>query len=109
MLASRRPEDLNVRKGSEAVIGLVPGCGPSPIYEYGPRPTLSKPCRTTPLTGSVQDPTLPADQTAGRSRSPSGGRGKSGLHGDKAAGNARRGRPQGKRHRKQTARGFGQG
>ena len=33
--------------------------------------------------------------------------GKSGLHGEKAAGNARRGRPQGQRHRKQTARRFG--
>ena len=29
--------------------------------------------------------------------------GKSGLHGNKVPGNARRGQPQGKRHRKQTA------
>jgi len=33
----------------------------------------------------------------------SGGRGKSGLHGTTVAGNARRGRPQGKCHREQTA------
>jgi len=37
------------------------------------------------------------------------GGGKSGLHDDEAAGNARRGRPQGQRHRKQTAQGFGPG
>ena len=35
------------------------------------------------------------------------GGGKSGLHGDTVPDNARRGRPQGKRHRKQTACGFG--
>ena len=39
----------------------------------------------------------------GRSR-PRGGRGKSGLHGNTVPGNARRGRPQGKCHREQTAR-----
>jgi len=35
------------------------------------------------------------------------GRGKSGLHGDTAPDNVRRGRPQGKRHRKQTAATLG--
>ena len=39
----------------------------------------------------------------GRSR-PAGGGGKSGLHGNTVPGNARRGRPQGKCHREQTAR-----
>lgn len=45
------------------------------------------------LTASGFAPTFAADQTAGRSLSPAqaGGGGKSGLHGDKAAGNARRG------------------
>lgn len=40
---------------------------------------------------------------AGRPRRPSGGRGKSGLHEARVPGNARRGQPQGKRHREQTA------
>ena len=49
------------------------------------------------LTRDREAATLGTDQTVGRSPSSSqeGGGGKSGLHGDKAAGNARRGRPQG--------------
>ena len=53
------------------------------------------------MAGWRIDPVPPNDhafvwnQMAGRSRRPSGGRGKSGLHFDMAVGNAHRGRPQG--------------
>ena len=43
-------------------------------------------------------------QTVGRPLFPCGERGKSGLHGGAVPGNARRGRPQGKCHRKYTAK-----
>ncbi len=43
-------------------------------------------------------------QAAGWPLPPRGGGGKSGLHGNTVPGNARRGRPQGKCHREQTAR-----
>ncbi len=53
------------------------------------------------LTGSAAAATF--DSPAGRTAASLSRRGgKSGLHGRTVPGNARRGRPQGKRHRKQT-------
>lgn len=52
----------------------------------------------------------PVRRPGGRAAGFDARRGKSGLHGETVPGNARRGRPQGQCHRKQTARGpFGRG
>jgi len=74
-----------------------------------PPPSLH---RSTPATPRLRPAarsltSCHAGQTAGRSRVRASARagGKSGLHGSTVPGNARRGRPQGKCHRKQTARG----
>ena len=64
-------------------------------------------CQTrnvTRLTSAQYGRHLTACQTAGRPLPSQGGRGKSGLHGNTVPDNVRRGRPQGKCHRKQTAR-----
>ena len=68
-----------------------------------------------PLTGRARPLCCPVSRLDGRCRcagvygpSERTGGGKSGLHGGRVAANGRRGRPQGKCHRKQTAsRGFG--
>lgn len=60
------------------------------------------------MTGTrrPRKPPLPVGRTTAAAK-PKGCRGgKSGLHGNTVPGNARRGRPQGKCHRKQTARAF---
>ena len=64
--------------------------------------------RPSPLTSARSDDArpIPSRQSAGRPlrQSPKGGRGgKSGLHGQTVPDNVRRGRPQGKCHREQTA------
>jgi hypothetical protein len=70
------------------------------------RVTLMPP---VPLDPQRNFPQLFRSQTAGRPLMPArarpgGVRGKSGLHGNTVPANGRRGRPQGKCHRKQTAR-----
>jgi hypothetical protein len=68
------------------------------------RLTLLLPHPNQPLTKAVRRPTLPPAPdgwTAASGGDPGGG--KSGLHGSTVPDNVRRGRPQGKCHRKQTA------
>jgi hypothetical protein len=92
---------------SRAVV--IPGHGaavnPEPmhtdLHRHAPRRPLA--WRAHPLTAWRGHPHhLLARRSDGRS-SPVAGRGKSGLHGGAVPGNARRGRPQGKCHRKYTA------
>jgi uncharacterized protein YjiS (DUF1127 family) len=73
-------------------------CVPPPRGPGGPKALGGAIVR---LTGALAAPICsPASRPDGR-RLTSGG--KSGLHGDTAPDNVRRGRPQGQRHRKQTA------
>ena len=72
-----------------------------PACPQDPAGARIKPSGAERLTGLLLAPMcLPASRPDGRRLT---GGGKSGLHGDTAPDNLRRGRPQGQRHRKQTA------
>ena len=76
----------------EVPLGSGPGRPPHPRPRGRPAHLDGDLSRPSALTPRPLTPTSAADQTAGRSRfCREAGGGKSGLHGDKAAGNARRG------------------
>ena len=99
---------------TEAVVARLPAPFPARAGRRRRRPLDDRDARPADrrascagLTGRARQCLSPPRQLAGRPlRQGSKGRrgGKSGLHGNTVPGNARRGRPQGKCHRKQTAR-----